>query len=89
MVNIAWKISPALATGNVVVLKPSEFTPLSALYFAELIIKAGFPPGVVNIINGLGPVVGRAISEHLDIDKVCVMDEPKFYVTIFNGNGKR
>ena len=67
---LAWKIGPALATGNCVILKPSELTPLTALLMAELANKAGFPPGVVNIINGYGAVVGVAISEHNDIDKV-------------------
>jgi aldehyde dehydrogenase (NAD+) len=60
----AWKIAPALATGNAIVIKPSEITPLSALFIAPLINEAGFPPGVVNIVTGLGPVVGHAISSH-------------------------
>lgn len=50
----SWKLGPALATGNTVVLKPSEMTPLSALRLAELIHEAGFPPGVVNVVNGYG-----------------------------------
>ena len=68
---LAWKIGPALATGNVIVLKPSEFTPLSALRMVDLIQEAGFPPGVVNFVNGLGHVAGQAISEHPDIEKVA------------------
>ncbi|KAF8154950.1 aldehyde dehydrogenase [Crassisporium funariophilum] len=68
---MAWKIGPALATGNTVVLKPSEVTPLTALKLAELINEAGFPPGVVNIINGYGHTVGQAISEHPEIEKVA------------------
>ena len=67
---VAWKIGPALACGNTVVLKPAEQTPLSALYFATLIVKAGFPPGVVNILNGFGRIAGAAIASHLDIDKI-------------------
>jgi len=67
----AWKIAPALATGNTVVLKTAEQTPLSALKMAELIVEAGFPPGVVNIVSGFGPVAGAAISAHMDIDKVA------------------
>lgn len=67
---LSWKIGPALATGNTIVLKPSEFTPLTALLMAELITEAGFPPGVVNIVNGYGHVVGSAISSHMDIEKV-------------------
>lgn len=68
---LAWKISPALATGNTVVIKPAEQTPLSALVFANLVKEAGFPPGVLNIINGLGKVAGAAISSHMDIDKIA------------------
>lgn len=67
----AWKLGPALATGNTVVLKPAEQTPLSILYLATLIQKAGFPSGVVNIVNGWGAVAGRAIAEHLNIDKIA------------------
>ncbi|KAF9463983.1 aldehyde dehydrogenase [Collybia nuda] len=68
---ISWKIGPALATGNTVVLKPSEITPLTALRLADLINEAGFPPGVVNIVNGYGHTVGQAISEHPLIEKVA------------------
>ena len=67
---MAWKLGPALATGNTIVLKPSEFTPLSALFMAKLIAQAGFPAGVVNIVNGYGNIVGQAIAEHMDIEKV-------------------
>ena len=67
----AWKLGPALACGNTVVLKPAEQTPLSILYFANLIVKAGFPPGVVNILNGHGRVAGQALASHLDVDKVA------------------
>ncbi|KAI0791845.1 aldehyde dehydrogenase [Abortiporus biennis] len=71
LMMMAWKLGPALATGNTIVLKPSEFTPLTALLMAKLIKEAGFPPGVVNIVNGYGHVVGQAISEHMDIEKVA------------------
>ncbi|MEM7759268.1 MAG: aldehyde dehydrogenase family protein [Cyanobacteria bacterium P01_A01_bin.40] len=67
----AWKLAPALATGNTVVLKPASNTPLTALRVGELIIQAGFPPGVVNILPGIGSIVGIAIARHLDIDKVA------------------
>ncbi|KAF8245013.1 aldehyde dehydrogenase [Wilcoxina mikolae CBS 423.85] len=67
----AWKIGPAIATGNVVVLKSAEQTPLSALVAAELVSKAGFPKGVVNIISGFGKVAGAAISNHMGVDKVA------------------
>lgn len=67
----AWKVAPALAAGCCVVMKPSELTPLTALYMCNLIAKAGFPPGVVNCVPGLGRTTGDAISRHMDIDKVA------------------
>jgi aldehyde dehydrogenase (NAD+) len=67
----AWKLGPALACGNTIVLKAAEQTPLSILYLANLIKEAGFPPGVVNILNGYGKKAGAAIATHLDIDKVA------------------
>ncbi|NEO98817.1 MAG: aldehyde dehydrogenase family protein [Symploca sp. SIO2E9] len=67
----AWKLGPALAAGNTVVLKTAEQTPLSALRVGELILEAGFPPGVVNILSGYGPTAGAAISHHMGIDKVA------------------
>ncbi|KAF5346487.1 hypothetical protein D9756_010090 [Leucocoprinus leucothites] len=66
----AIKIGPALATGNTLVLKPSEITPLSALYVANLINEAGFPPGAVNIVTGYGNTAGEAVSRHPDVDKI-------------------
>ncbi|KAG5645864.1 hypothetical protein DXG03_005206 [Asterophora parasitica] len=68
---LSWKIGPALATGNTVVLKPSEVTPLTALRLADLVNEAGFPPGVLNIVNGYGHTVGQAIAEHPSIEKVA------------------
>ena len=67
----AWKLGPALAAGNTVVLKAAEQTPLSILYFATLIKEAGFPPGVVNILNGVGKEAGAALASHLDVDKIA------------------
>ena len=67
----AWKLGPALACGCTVVMKPAEQTPLSALRVGELILEAGFPPGVVNMLPGYGPTAGQAISRHMDIDKVA------------------
>lgn len=67
----AWKLGPALACGNTVVMKPAEQTPLSILYLASLISKAGFPPGVVNIVNGLGRETGQALAAHEDVDKIA------------------
>ncbi|KAF8641801.1 hypothetical protein AX16_009782 [Volvariella volvacea WC 439] len=64
------KFAPALATGNTVVIKPSEITPLTNLRLVDLINAAGFPPGVVNIVNGYGHTVGQAMSEHPLIDKI-------------------
>jgi acyl-CoA reductase-like NAD-dependent aldehyde dehydrogenase len=70
LLMLAWKIAPALATGNTVVLKPAETTPLSALLFAEVCRQADLPPGVVNIVTGAGDT-GRALVEHPDVDKVA------------------
>lgn len=71
LMMLSWKIGPALATGNTVVVKTSEITPLSALYAANLVVQAGFPPGVVNILSGFGTVTGAALSRHSDVDKVA------------------
>ncbi|RDW92268.1 aldehyde dehydrogenase-5 [Coleophoma crateriformis] len=68
---VVWKIAPMLACGNTTVLKPAEQTPLSALFLAMLFKEAGVPPGVINILNGVGRVTGAAIASHLDIDKVA------------------
>src|SRR5580704_16800311 len=68
---LAWKIAPALACGNVSILKPAEQTPLTALRIGELILEAGIPEGVVNIITGFGETAGAAIASHPDIDKVA------------------
>ncbi|HEY0197654.1 MAG TPA: aldehyde dehydrogenase [Rhodanobacter sp.] len=65
-----WKIAPALAAGNTVVAKPSEVTPCTAALLGQLSIAAGFPPGVLNIVHGLGPAVGQAIVEHPDVKAV-------------------
>ncbi len=67
----AWKLGPALATGNTVVLKPAEQTPLSALRIGELILEAGFPEGVVNILPGFGETAGAALANHMDVDKIA------------------
>src|ERR1022692_1289067 len=70
LLMLAWKIAPALATGNTVVLKPAEYTPLTALAFAELCQEAGLPPGVVNIVTGDGST-GEALVKHPDVDKIA------------------
>jgi aldehyde dehydrogenase (NAD+) len=71
LLMLAWKIGPALATGNTVVLKTAEQTPLSGLVFASLVKEAGFPPGVLNIISGFGKTAGAALSSHMDVDKIA------------------
>jgi aldehyde dehydrogenase (NAD+) len=71
MLMQSWKLAPALATGNTVVMKPAEQTPLSALRVGELIVEAGFPEGVVNLVPGFGPTAGAAIARHMDVDKVA------------------
>jgi phenylacetaldehyde dehydrogenase len=65
-----WKIAPAIACGNTVVLKPAEQTPLSALLLGQILHEAGVPAGVVNVVNGRGEVAGAALAEHRDVDKV-------------------
>ncbi|CAG8481897.1 8637_t:CDS:2 [Ambispora gerdemannii] len=71
LLMLAWKLGPALACGNTVILKPAEQTPLSALKAAALIKEAGFPPGVINIVPGFGPIAGAAIAKHMRISKVA------------------
>ena len=66
-----WKLAPALAAGNTVVIKPSEFTSCSTLEFMELVEEAGFPPGVVNVVTGFGPEVGAPLVEHPLVAKVA------------------
>jgi len=70
LLMLAWKVAPALAAGNTVVLKPAETTPLTALLFAEICQQADLPPGVVNIVTGAGET-GRAVVSHDDVDKVA------------------
>ncbi|HEY0919947.1 aldehyde dehydrogenase family protein [Devosia sp.] len=70
LLMLAWKIAPALAAGNTVVLKPAEYTSLTALLFAEITQKAGLPPGVVNIVTGMG-ATGAALVEHAGVDKIA------------------
>jgi gamma-glutamyl-gamma-aminobutyraldehyde dehydrogenase len=67
----AWKVAPALAAGNSVVLKPAEQSPLSGLLMAQLFVEAGGPPGVFNVVNGLGEVAGAALAQHMDVAKIA------------------
>ncbi|CAL1357153.1 unnamed protein product [Linum trigynum] len=71
LLMFAWKVGPALATGNTIVLKTAEQTPLSALYVARLFHEAGLPEGVLNIISGFGPTAGAALASHMDVDKLA------------------
>lgn len=71
LLMLAWKVAPALAAGNTVVLKPAETTPLTALLFAEICQQAGLPAGVVNILPGRGEVAGTALVEHAGVDKIA------------------
>ena len=70
MIMSAWKLGPALASGNSVVLKPSEKSPLTALRLAELAVEAGVPPGVFNVVPGFGPEAGEALAMHMDVDAI-------------------
>jgi gamma-glutamyl-gamma-aminobutyraldehyde dehydrogenase len=70
MIMAAWKLGPALAAGNSVVLKPSEKSPLTALRLAELAVQAGVPPGVFNVVPGYGPEAGEALAMHMDVDAI-------------------
>jgi (Z)-2-((N-methylformamido)methylene)-5-hydroxybutyrolactone dehydrogenase len=68
---LTWKLAPALAAGCTIVIKPSDYTPVSTLALGELVIEAGFPPGVVNIVTGWGPEVGQAMTSHPGVDKIA------------------
>ena len=87
------KLAPALATGNTVLLKPSELTPLTALKLGELVIEAGFPAGVINILPGYGNTCGAAMASHMNIGKIAftgskspVSTEPTSFGRCFNGH---
>lgn len=71
LLMFAWKVGPALACGNAVVLKTAEQTPLSALYVASLLHEAGLPEGVLNVVPGFGPTAGAALSSHMGVDKLA------------------
>ena len=91
LLMLAWKIAPALAMGNTVVLKPAEFTPLTALYFAEICEEVGLPRGVVNIITGDGRT-GAALVEHDDVDKIAFTgstDVGRIIRSAIAGSGKK
>ncbi|KAK8475045.1 hypothetical protein V6N13_090381 [Hibiscus sabdariffa] len=71
LLMFSWKIAPALACGNTVVLKTAEQTPLSALYAVKLLHEAGLPPGVLNVVSGFGPTAGSALCRHMQVDKLA------------------
>jgi acyl-CoA reductase-like NAD-dependent aldehyde dehydrogenase len=71
----SWKLAPALACGNAMIVKPAEQTPVSILRFAELVREAGFPAGVVNVVNGYGESAGASLAQHTDVDKVAFTGE--------------
>ncbi|RVX18246.1 Aldehyde dehydrogenase family 2 member B4, mitochondrial [Vitis vinifera] len=71
LMMFAWKVGPALACGNTIVLKTAEQTPLTALFAAKLFHEAGLPPGVLNIVSGYGPTAGAALASHMDVDKIA------------------
>ena len=75
LLMIAFKLAPALAAGNTVVLKPAEQTPVTALEFAKLVERAGFPPGVVNVVTGFGETAGAALVKHPEVDKIAFTGE--------------
>jgi aldehyde dehydrogenase (NAD+) len=75
LLQAMWKIAPALALGNAVVLKPASVTPLTSLMFAELLVEAGLPPGAFNVVPGPGAVIGAAMAEHPGIDKISFTGE--------------
>ena len=93
LIITAWKIAPALAAGNSVVLKPAELTSLSALRLAELAARAGLPAGVLNVVPGLGAVAGEALGRHPQVDKVTFTGSPavgrRFLSYAGESNGKQ
>ncbi len=92
LMMLSWKIAPALAMGNTVVLKPAEYTSLTALLFAEICAKINLPPGVVNIVTGLGSVAGSALVNHPDVQKIAFTGSTrvgKMIRTETAGSGKK
>ncbi|CAA7043357.1 unnamed protein product [Microthlaspi erraticum] len=71
LLMFAWKVGPALACGNTIVLKTAEQTPLTAFYVGKLFLEAGLPPGVLNIVSGFGPTAGASLASHMDVDKLA------------------
>ncbi|MEO7300480.1 MAG: aldehyde dehydrogenase family protein, partial [Verrucomicrobiota bacterium] len=85
---VGWNVAPALAAGNTIVIKPAEDTPLSTIYFAKLAEEAGIPPGVVNVITGLGGAAGAALSQHPGLKKMSFTGSPEVGRRIAEACGK-
>jgi aldehyde dehydrogenase (NAD+) len=85
---VGWGISPALAAGNTVVIKPAEDTPLSALYFCKLVQEAGLPNGVVNVVTGLGETAGAALAQHPGINRMSFTGSPEVGRLIAESGGR-
>ena len=77
LLMLAWKVAPAMAAGNVIVLKPAEQTPLNALRFAQLCVEAGVPAGAINVLPGYGPTAGAAICRHPQVDTLAFTVSPR------------
>ena len=84
----AWKVAPALACGNTVIIKPASQTPLTALALAEVALEAGLPPGVINVITGPGSTVGQMIVEHPGIDKIAFTGDTSTGKQIIRGSAE-
>src|SRR5207244_6459962 len=81
----SWKLGPALACGNTVVLKPAELTPLSALRLAELALEAGIPEGVLNVVVGKGSIVGQRLVDHPDVAKIGFTGSTEVWQQVMRG----
>jgi (Z)-2-((N-methylformamido)methylene)-5-hydroxybutyrolactone dehydrogenase len=82
---LTWKLAPALASGCTVVVKPSDYTPVTALELAKRIAEAGFPPGIFNVVTGNGPAVGRALARHPGVDKVAFTGSTRTGIDVAQG----
>src|SRR5690606_22297235 len=82
---LGWKLAPALAAGCTIVVKPSDYTPASALELAKLFVEAGFPPGVFNVVTGNGPASGRALVRHRGVDKVAFTGSTRTGIDVAQG----
>jgi len=89
MLMLAWKLGPALAMGCTLIVKPAEQTPLTALRVGELLMEAGFPEGVVNIVPGFGPTAGAALVEHEDVDKIAFTGSTEVGLQIMSNSSRK